>query len=286
MVTRVLVAGATGNQGGAVVDHLLSGDHGEFEVYAMTRHPEDSEAHVLADRGAEVVEGDLTEKNKLRPLVESVDAVYCVTTWTEGIEEEIEQGTTLAEVAAEESIDHFVFSSVGGAERDTGIPHFDSKWQIEQRIRELDLPATIVRPVFFMQNFEGMGENIEDGTLAMGLAGGVSLQMIDVDDIGSFVAEAFANPDRYVGEAYELAGDEHTLESAAETFSDVMEREVEPVHVSIDDLRERAGEEMAVMFEWFNEEGYDCDIDALRDGHDVNFSTLEAYLRGHDWASR
>ncbi|WP_158056266.1 NmrA/HSCARG family protein [Halorussus halophilus] len=284
MTNRVLVTGATGTQGGAVVDHLLSGDHGEFEVHAMTRHPETSEAHVLADRGAEVVEGDLMQKNNLRPLVEDVDAVFGMTNfWEAGFDDEIEQGTNLAEVAAEEEIDHFVFSSVGGAERDTGIAHFDSKWQIEQRIRELDPPETIVRPVFFMQNFEGMRDDIESGTLAMGLAEGVSLQMIDADNIGGFVAEAFADPDRYLGEAYELASDELTVESAAQTFADVLDRPVEPIHVSIDDLREQMGEEMAVMFEWFNESGYEADIEALRANHDVAFSTLEEYLRRHDW---
>lgn len=285
MPSSILVTGATGNQGGAVVDHLLSGDYGEFDVHAMTRKSEQPSALELADRGAEVVEGDLSEKNSLRPLVEEADAVFGVTNfWEAGYEDEIEQGTNLAEVADEEGIDHFVFSSVGGAERDTGISHFDSKWEVEERIRELGLPATVVRPVFFMQNFEGMRDGIEQGTLAMGLAEGVSLQMVDVDNIGEFVAEAFADPDRYMGEAYELASDEHTVESAAETFSSVLDQTVEPIHVPIEDVREQMGEEYAVMFEWFNEEGYDSDIDALRADHDVSFTDLETYVR-HDWGS-
>ncbi|MFC4552665.1 MULTISPECIES: NmrA/HSCARG family protein [Halorussus] len=286
MTDTVLVTGATGTQGRAVVDHLLSGDHGDFAVHAMTRHPESARAHELGERGAEVVQGDLAEKNTLRPLVEAVDAVYAVTNfWEAGYEDEIEQGTNLAEVAAEVGVDHYVFSSVGGAERDSGVSHFDSKWKIEQRVRELDLTATVVRPVFFMQNFEGMREDVEGGTLAMGLAEGVSLQMVDADDVGAFVAEAFADPDRYVGRADELAGDEHTLESAATVFSEVLDREVEPVHVPLDDLREQMGEEYAVMFEWFNEHGYEADIDALRADHDVDFADLETYLREHDWGS-
>lgn len=287
MPRSVLVTGATGTQGGAVADHLLSGDHGDFEVYALTRHPESAEAHELGERGAEVVEGNLAEKNAIRPLVEDVDAVFGMTNfWEAGYEDEVEQGTNLAEVADEVGVDHFVFSSVGGAERDTGISHFDSKWEIEERVRELDLPATVVRPVFFIQNFEGMREDIEAGQLAMGLAEGVSLQMIDADNIGGFVAEALANPDDYLGEAYELASDEHTVESAAETFSDVLERDVEPIHVPIEDVREQMGEEYATMFEWFNEAGYEADIDALRANHDVDFTRLGAYLRAHEWGSR
>jgi len=286
MSTTVLVTGATGTQGGAVADHLLSGDHGEFEVHALTRHPDGTPARDLAERGAEVVQGDLSEKNTLRPIVEEADAVFGVTNfWEHGYDAEVEHGTNLAEVADEVGVDHFVFSSVGGAERDTAIPHFDSKWEIEERVRDLDLPATVVRPVFFMQNFEAAREDIENGTLANGLAEGVSLQMIAPDDIGGFVAEAFADPDRYRGESYELAGDEHTLESAAETFSSVLDRDVEAVHVPIDEFREEMGEEYAVMFEWFNDHGYEADIEALRADHDVAFTDLETYLRERGWGS-
>lgn len=284
MPESVLVVGATGTQGGAVVDHLLSDKHGEFDVYAMTRHAESAKAHELGERGAEVVQGDLAEKNVIRPLVEDADAVFGMTNfWEAGYDGEVEQGTNLAEVAAEVGVDHFVFSSVGGADRDTGISHFDSKWQIERRIRELDLPATVVRPVFFMQNFEGMREEIEGGRLATGLAEGVSLQMLDVDNLGGFVAEAFADSDRYLGEACELASDEHTLESAAEAFSEALDREVEPVHVPVEDVREQMGDEVADKYEWFNEHGYEADIDALREDHDVDFTTLDGYLEKHEW---
>ncbi|MFC7079776.1 NmrA/HSCARG family protein [Halorussus caseinilyticus] len=286
MPKTVLVTGATGTQGGAVADHLLSGDHGEFAVHALTRHPDSTPARELAERGAEVVQGDLAEKNTIRPIVEEVDAVFGVTNfWEHGYDDEIEHGTNLAEAAADVGVEHLVFSSVGGAERDTGIPHFDSKWEIERRIRDLDLPATVVRPVFFMQNFEAAREDIEGGTLANALAEGVSLQMIDADDIGGFVAEALADPDRYVGESYELASDEHTLESAAETFSDVLGHEVEAVHVPIDEFREQMGEEYAVMFEWFNEHGYEADIEALRTDHDVGFTPLAEYLRERGWSA-
>lgn len=282
---RILVVGATGTQGGAVADHLLSGSAGtEFKVHALTRHPDSNNAHALAERGAQVVKGDLREKNTLKPLVEAVDSVFCVTDfWEAGYEDEVEEGVNMAEVAADVGVDHYVFSSVGGAERDTGISHFESKWKIEQRIRELGLPTTIVRPVFFMNNFENQRDDILNGTLAMALEEGVSLQMVDADNIGGFVAQAFANPDRYVGEAFELAGDEHTVERAADVFSDVTGVDVDAQHVPVDALREEMGEEYAVMFEWFNEHGYEGDIQALRESHDVDFSRLEDYLRDHGW---
>jgi uncharacterized protein YbjT (DUF2867 family) len=281
--TSVLVVGATGTQGGAVVDHLLASDE-EFDVHGLTRHPESDAAEQLADRGVTVEEGNLEEKDTLRPLVEDVDAVFGVTNfWEHGYDHEVQEGTNIAEVAADVGVEHFVFSSVGGAERETGISHFDSKYEIEEQIRELNLPATIVRPVFFMQNFEEMRESIENGTLAMALDEGVSLQMIDAENIGAFVMRAFEQPEQYRGEAFELAGDEHTLEDSATVFSAVLGREVEAQHVPIDDLREQMGDEYAVMFEWFNEHGYEADIEELRANHDVEFTELEGYLREQGW---
>ncbi|MFB9804755.1 NmrA family NAD(P)-binding protein [Haladaptatus pallidirubidus] len=216
--------------------------------------------------------------------MDDVDAVFGVTNFYEaGYEGEVREGTNLAEVAADVGVDQYVFSSVGGAERGTGIPHFDSKYEIEERIRELDLPATVVRPVFFMQNFDAQRESIENGTLSLALKEGVSLQMVDVDSIGAFVARAFENPDRYRGEAFELASDEHTLEIAAAVFSAVLDRDVEANHLSIEDVREQMGEESATMFEWFNDHGYEADIDDLRGSHDVDFTQLDAYLRRENW---
>ncbi|MFB9808033.1 NmrA/HSCARG family protein [Haladaptatus pallidirubidus] len=169
----VLVVGATGRQGGAVANHLLSGEYGDFDVHALTRSPESDRAQALANRGATLVEGNLLNKASLTPAVETVDAIYCVTIEVEsgttpteaGIEAEIEQGTNMAEVAAEIGIEHFVFSSVAGAERDTGIPNFESKYDIEQRVHDLGLPATILRPVTIMQNYERQREVILNGNL-------------------------------------------------------------------------------------------------------------------------
>lgn len=287
----VLVVGATGRQGGAVADHLLSGEYGEFDVHALTRSPESDRAQVLADRGATLVEGNLLNKASLTPAVETVDAVYCVTIEAEsgttpteaGIEAEIEQGTNMAEVAAEIGIEQFVFSSVAGAERDTGIPNFESKYDIEQRIHDLGLPATILRPVTIMQNYERQREVILNGTLASPLAEGVSMQMVDVSDIGALAATALATPEEYVGETVEVAGDEHTLESAAEVFTDVTGTEVDAQHVPIEVAREEMGEVLAMMFEWINDYGYGVDIEALERGHNIDLTRLETYLREHDW---
>ncbi|MFC6765570.1 NmrA/HSCARG family protein [Natrinema soli] len=285
MSTRVLVVGATGNQGGAVVDGLLAADD-DFSVYGLTRDATSEKARALADRGVTVVEGDLNDTESLRNAVADVDAVFAVTNYfIAGFEGEIEQGTNLAEVAAESDVDHFVYSSVGGADRTDEIEHFISKYRVEQRIADMELPTTVLRPVYFTYNFEGMRDDIRSGTLAMPLNEGVSLQLLDVADYGDVVARVFASPDEYVGETIEVGGDEQTLEEMAGTFTDVLGSDVEPVHVPLEDARERQPEDLVKMYEWFNSGGYTADIDGLESKFEIQFNSLATYLRNHGWGS-
>jgi uncharacterized protein YbjT (DUF2867 family) len=274
----ILVAGATGTQGGAVVDHLLA--DGEWEIHGLTRDATSDGAQALEARGVTVVEGELTDGERLRELLAEVDAVYGVTTFVEaGTDAEVEQGTTLADAVADADVDHFVFSSVGSADADTGLDHFESKHAIERHIDDLGIPTTVVRPVFFMQNFEGpMGEGLSDGQLAMPVAEGVPLAVVSADDIGQTVVKALNDPDRFVGETVTLAGDELTLTELAAAFSDRLGQEVEPVHLDVEDYREMAGDEFADMFQWFNDVGYDVDVDALEAAYGVEMTSFEAYL--------
>jgi uncharacterized protein YbjT (DUF2867 family) len=281
----ILVAGATGQQGGAVVDHLLA--DGNWEVYGLTRDATTEAASDLESRGVTVVEGDMTDSERMHELVDGMDAVFSVTTFFEvGADGEIEQGRALADAAADAGVEHVVFSSVGSADQDTGLAHFDSKYEVEQYLDELGVPTTVIRPVFFMQNFAFMmREQIEDGTLAMPLNEGVSLAIVDADDIGQAAVLALNDPDHYVGDVITLAGDTRTLPEFAAAFSDHLGDDVEPVHVDIDDYREMAGDEMADMFQWFNDVGYDIDVSAL-EAMGLDMTTFEEYLANSEaWMS-
>ncbi|RQG90192.1 NmrA/HSCARG family protein [Natrarchaeobius halalkaliphilus] len=287
MTTSVLVTGATGNQGGSVVDHLLEAET-EFDVSGLTRDASSEAARELADRGVSMVEGDLNDPDSFSEHVSDVDAVFVVTNfWTEGYEQQVEQGTNVADVASEVGIDHFVLSGVGSHERDTGVPHFDSAWEIERYATDLDLPMTVLQPVFFFQNLEAFAEDIvEDGRLELPLEEDVSLQMIDTDDVGRVAATVFERRDAFVGERLELAGDERTLTETAEVLSTVTGVDVEPVHVPIEDAYDTFGEEFTEMCEWFNEVGYSADIDALEDRFGFEYTDLETYLREHGWEDK
>ena len=153
MTTKVLVAGATGTQGGSTVEHLLSGTFGEYEVYGLTRRADSEAAERLDSRGVSVLEGDLTDEERMRECCEGMDAVFGVTTFFEaGTDVETEQGLTLADAANDVGVNRFIYSSVGSAD-EAPLAHFTSKARVEERIKELGFEHTVVRPVFFMQNF-------------------------------------------------------------------------------------------------------------------------------------
>ena len=277
----VLVTGATGQQGGAALRHLR--ERG-FPVRALTRDAHADKAQALAAAGVEVVQGDLDDRASLDRALDGAYGVFSVQTPAgEGVEGEARQGLALADAATAAGIRHVVYSSVGGADRRTGIPHFESKFSVEERIRALDLPHTILRPVFFMENFGWSRDAILGGTLAQPLDPAKPLQMVAVDDIGAFAALAFAQPEQWLGRAVELAGDELIMPRAAEVFGRVIGRPVRYERIPMDQVRQTMGEENATMFTWFNDAGYKADIPALRAEYPP-LATLEQWLRRGGWA--
>jgi uncharacterized protein YbjT (DUF2867 family) len=277
----IVVCGATGKQGGAVARSLL--DRG-FRVRALTRDPQKPEAQALADQGAEVARGDMEDRSSMdRVLVEGIYGVFSVQNfWETGYDREVQQGKTVAVAAKAAGVEHFIYSSVGSAHRQTGIPHFESKWEIEEHVRQIGLPYTILRPTFFMQNWEWSREMILGGTLAQPLDPDRPLQQVAVEDVGAFAAIAFEKPDRWIGREVDLAGDEQSMTEIAQTFGRVIGREASYYQVPWDQFEEQMGEEATLNLRWINDVGYEADIAALRQEY-PKLTTFERYLRSHGW---
>jgi uncharacterized protein YbjT (DUF2867 family) len=277
----VLVAGATGRQGGAVARSLLNRG---FRVRALTRDPQKPAAQALAQQGADVVQGDMDDRFAMDRVLEGAYGVFSVQNFGEtGPEGEVKQGKILAVAAKVAGIQHFVYSSVGSSYRETGIPHFESKWRIEKHVREVGLPYTILRPVFFMHNWEMMREQIlASGTLVQPLDPDKRLQQVAAEDLGAFAALAFEQPDEWLGREVDLAGDQQTMPEIAAIFSRVIGREIHYFQVPWDQIEERMGEELTVMWRWFNDVGYEADITALRQEY-PELTTFEQYLRHSGW---
>jgi uncharacterized protein YbjT (DUF2867 family) len=278
----ILVTGATGKQGGAVVTHLLQQN---FQVRALVRNSASDAAQMLAARGVELMSGDFDDYASLERAVKGVYGVFSVQTFSEDdFDLEVRQGTAIAQVAKAAGVEHFVYSSVGSAHLKTGIPHFDSKAKIEEYIQELGLPCTIIRPVFLMENWEMFGrDSILNGVLAQPLQAETKLQQVSVNDLGAFVAMAFEKPAEWIGYSIDLAGDELTMTETAEVFSQVIGKPVQYMQLPWEKFQQFAGEELTIMYRWFDTVGYSADVAARRQDY-PQLMTLKQYLQNGNWS--
>jgi len=284
----LLITGATGRQGGAVLRHLLK--QGGWKLRALVHRTDPRGIDGLTQQGVEVVQGDLEDVSSLEVAVRGAYGVYSVQNfWAVGARREVQQGRNLAAVAKKAGVQHFVYSSVGGAERKTGIPHWESKWEIENYIRQLKLPATVLRPVSFMETYHilEVEVGILKGKLADAVRGDKPYQTIATDDIGAFAALAFARPKDFVGLELEIAGSELTNPEAAKVFSRVMGKPVKFRKLPLPIVRVFLGREFYLMFRWFNEAGYKADITELKRRYpEVHLHSLEEWLREDGWDKR
>ena len=283
----VLVAGATGRQGGAVVRHMLPKG---WRLRALTRNPKSYAARQLAEKGVELAEGDMDDSASLERAALGVYGIYSVQDfWTVGARREVQQGKNLADVAKKAGVEHFVYSSVGGAERNTGITHWETKWVVEKHVRSLNLPVTILRPASFMETYHITEVEIGllKGKLADPIRGDKPYQTIATDDIGAFAALAFERPKDFIGLDLEIAGSELTNIDAAKVFSRVLNRPVKFQKLPLPIVRLVLGKEFYEMFHWFNSKGYQANIPELRRRYpEVRLHSLEDWLREDGWDKR
>ncbi len=265
----ILVTGATGTQGGAVIRHLHAKG---FPVRALTRDPDAPAArHLRNDTGVEVARGDFDDKQSLLRALEDVYGVFSVQTpFGSSVEAETEHGIRMIDAAHASEVDHFIYSSVGSADQRTGIPHFDSKFRIEEHLRATGMHYTILRPVFFMENWLRMREGMGDGVLRLPLKKETILQQIAADDIAGWVALALEHPGKWQGQAVDIAGDELFIDQTAQTLG------ASYAQIPFEDFEKQAGAETAQMFRWFEETGYHADIAALRADY-PNLMSLERW---------
>jgi uncharacterized protein YbjT (DUF2867 family) len=285
----VLVIGATGQQGGAAARALL--DRGRA-VRALVRDEHKPAAERLRDAGASLATGDLDDLGSVRAAMTSVSGVFLALTMMtgprvtlDGVAAEERRGQAVADLASETGAGHLVYSSISGADQHTGIPHVESKAKIEERIRALGLPATILRPVSFMDNFATLNRPVlDDGELVVSLPlrPQTRLPLVATRDIGVLAAIAFDNPQRYVGRRIQVAGDCLAGPQMAEAFGRACGLPTRFRQVPIEQVR-AFDAQVARMFEWMDGQAADePDLATLRADH-PGLMTLEAWLRATGW---
>lgn len=225
----VLVTGATGNQGGAVVRALLAAG---VRVHALVR---DTESERAAALGTVLVRGDLDDAASLEAALDGARAVFSVQ--SPDPLTEVRHGRNLVEAARTAKVEQFVHTSVSGAGT-VDVEDFDEhrwgahtrqyyrdKGAVEDLVRAAGFPRwTILRPATFMQNFVRPSVYFADMTsdrLLVAVDPDVRLPFVAVDDIGAAAAAAFAEPERFHGAELELAGDVLSFRDAALILSEV-----------------------------------------------------------------
>lgn len=281
---RILVTGATGQQGGALARLLVRRGH---HVRAFTRKPEGAAAAELRKLGAEVVAGDLGDRDAVERAAKGVDVAFLVATpFEQGPDTEARLGKAGLDGARRAGVPYIVYSSVSDADRRTGIPHFDSKAEIEEHLRGLGVDYAIVAPVFFMENLFApwVASGFAAGVFATGVLPDRKLQVISVPEIAEFTTLAVEHPKQFRGRRVNLASDELTPTELAREVSDASGRPLTYRAVPLDQVRTQS-EDFARMYDWFNRTGYSADIPKLREEYpQVHWRTFHDWSHAQDWS--
>ncbi|KAF4878635.1 hypothetical protein K4K49_003657 [Colletotrichum sp. SAR 10_70] len=223
----ITVFGATGAQGGSVVDIFLNDPKlkAEWAVRGVTRDTTKDSSKALASKGVEVVSADLGDKASLAAAVKGATAVFAVTNYWDKLDKdlEIQQGKNIADAAQEAGVQHFIFSSLLDINKLSkgvlpDVYHFDSKAAVEEYIRTLSLPSTFFLPGLYMSNFPGgmFRQTPPDNAWAVNLPipASAPIPLFDtVADTGKFVKGIVLNRDKVLGKrvlgatAYVTAGE-------------------------------------------------------------------------------
>ncbi|KAI8096288.1 uncharacterized protein BX664DRAFT_291080 [Halteromyces radiatus] len=280
----VAVTGVTGKQGGAVARKLLELGH---KVRGITRNTASPSAVKMAEKGVEMVNADMGDLESMKTAFTGVDSVFVVTQMSMfNHKTEVKQGKIAADAAKSTGVNHFVFTSVGNSENAPNVPHFASKWEIERYIRDqLQLPYTIIRPSFFMENYQRHGQMAPaNGTIKGMIPGNVKLQMIAVEDIGKVAATAIDHRDKYLNQVIELSGDELTGNEMADVLSKVSGEPYTYSHWWLFRyVLRHFVRGMGAMADFFVKVGYKADIPKLRQEF-PELQTWETWLNKNGFA--
>ena len=276
----VVVTGSTGKQGGAVARGLLERGH---QVRAITRDVNSSQAKALANAGASLVAASLDDTAAIKKALEGATSLFSVTLPYGGTVAETREGIVAADAAKAAGV-HLVFTSVASANLQTGVPHFDSKYEVEKHIAKIGVRATILAPASFMENLYFIKDQLAKGIYAVPLPPTRVLPQVAVADIGAVAVRVLEDAGRFTGKRFDLAGDELNGNESVAILSRVVGRPFTYFQVPLDVVRQHMGEDAAKMYAWFDGTGFKVDRALIRrELPDVTFHNFESWAKTQDW---
>ncbi|WP_432936214.1 NmrA/HSCARG family protein [Kribbella sp. CA-253562] len=300
MTKIIAVVGATGIQGGGLVEAILADPDRGFAVRALTRDPRSARAEELAARGAEVVAADLDDQDSLRKAFDGVYGAFVVTNYfaerspaeaaaRPAADMELEQAGNAARAARDAGVQHVIWSTLedtrqhfGDTDRvpslDDGrykVPHFDAKSEADDLFRAAGVPTTFLRTTFYYENLTDALAPVRDadGQLVLTLPMGDSpINAIAVEDIGRTALGIFRRGREYVGKVIAIAGEHLTGEQIVAAMSEALGEPVRYEPHGWDEFRALGfpgAVEFGNMFQYYAENAEqftsDRDLDVVRE---------------------
>jgi uncharacterized protein YbjT (DUF2867 family) len=287
----ILVTGATGAQGGAVAKALLkNGNTVRIIAREASRHSKAAEE--MEKAGAKIVIADMEDQPSLEMALKGVYGVFSVQGMDNGTDSERRHVAALMAAAINAGVQHIVHASVnqtGNHEQFRNWDKWNKKYWLDKQFGEDTLRKagfkcwTILRPVFFMDNFIApkvafMFPDLAKGEIVTAWDSNAKLQLIAVDDTGAFAAAAFNNPEKFNEQIIDLAGDELTIGEIAESITNVTGKNIHIDYVSeAEAVQKGLHPDFANVQIWNNEVGYNADIQALK-GYGLSVTNFSQYL--------
>jgi uncharacterized protein YbjT (DUF2867 family) len=238
----ILVTGSTGTIGAQILTHLQGHDG---EVRALTRSP----GNAQLPAGVRPVGGDLGDLDSVRAALGGVSTLFLL---VPNVADELTRAMLTLTAAREAGVKGIVYLSVLKGEAYADVPHFAGKHTVERMIDALDLPATVLRPAYFIQNdLRLMDPLLKFGVYGMPI-GAKGVSMVDTRDIGQAAAIELMRRERASAplgrQTYALVGpDSLTGEGIAAIWSEVLGR---AIRYGGDDLAALEGRLKATLPAW------------------------------------
>ncbi|MBJ6164254.1 NmrA/HSCARG family protein [Staphylococcus aureus] len=268
----ILVIGATGKQGNAVVKQLLEDG---WYVSALTRNKNNRKLSDIGHPHLSIVEGDLSDNVSLQSAMKGKYGLYSIQPIVkDDVSEELRQGMKIIEIAEQENIQHIVYSTAGGVNRNRTGPHFEVLAKIENRLMESNINATVIKPSFFMDNFLRIAK-VEDEriTLPEFINPNIKFTMISSIDIAKIASYIFAHPQSFTHQSIEIGSDEVTLSEAATIFSEVTGKSTVIEGEFVSGVAEK---------QWLEEKGYEVDFELMAEINPTRLS-LSDWLKAQNY---
>ncbi|KAK4608978.1 NmrA-like family domain-containing protein 1 [Fulvia fulva] len=297
MSKNIIVTGATGKQGGALIDQLTNNP--SFTLIAITRNATGAGAEKLKSKGSniKVVQADQNDCPALFAAAKSAASgpiwgVYSVQIAqghgpASGSGDEVQQGCAMVDEAVKAGVKHFVYSSVerGGDEHSwespvTSVPHFATKHNVEQHLKKNagSMGWTILRPVAFFENLApGFPAKVFMAAMQSTI-GEKRVQWVSTKDIGFFAALAFKESQEWNHKAMGLAGDSLNVKELCDKVRDTTSTNIYPTFWFLGGVLKYMVAEIGHMITWFGAEGYRADVEACKRLH-PEMMDLEMWLK-------